>query len=195
MFRYLKGFVTEKGDSFIVIDINGVGYKALTTLSTIAKTNIDEEYKIYCHLHVREDILDIFGFIEEQELEIFKKLIGISGVGPRSALSILNVASVKELIAAINSGKSDLLTKVSGIGRKTAERVVLELKDKLEDKTDNETLNRLESDVDVEEALESLGYNKRQAKEATQNLPQELEGFENRLKEALKHISGETKNS
>jgi len=195
MFRYLNGLITEKGDSFVVVDINGLGYKVITSISTQAKLNLDETQKLYCHLHVREDILDIFGFITEQELDIFKKLIGISGVGPRSAISILNVASVKELIAAINSGKSELLTKVSGIGKKTAERVILELKDKLEDKTDDDTLNRLESDVDVEEALESLGYNRRQAKEATQNLPKDLEGFEPRLKEALKHISGETKNS
>lgn len=145
-------------------------------------TNVD----LFCHLHVREDALDLYGFLTEAELGLFEALISVTGVGPKSALNIMSVTRADQLAAAINEGRTELLTKASGIGRKTAERVVLELKGKLSFGSTARTLNLLESDLDLEEALVGLGYSKQQAKAAISRIDPKLKDFNSRLKEALR---------
>jgi len=177
------------GEGFSVVNVGGVGYKIYTSLSSGRVAERGGEWvKFYTYLNVKEDALDIYGFTDEFELLVFKKLIGISGVGPKSALSVLNMAEAKEIVAAINEGRAELLTKVAGIGKKTAERVVLELKGKIETPRAGETIKKMEANADVEEALMSLGYARGQVREATDKVPEKIVGFQERFKAALKNL-------
>lgn len=187
MYRYIKGKLVESELGFAVVEAGGIGYKIRTTEDSEQQAHKQKEgAKFYCHLHVREDILDLYGFTSLFELEVFEKLIGVSGVGPKSALAVMNVAGAKELTAAINAGDAEILTKVAGIGKKTAERVVLELKGKIQGEANPEILERMESEQIITETLVSLGYSKGQAKEALEKVAEEITNFEERLKEALK---------
>lgn len=190
MFYALKGKVEEYGDNFCALDVNGVVYKINTSLSSMgrAKRAGEEKITFYTYLHVREDILDLYGFADEFELLVFKKIIVVSGIGPKTALTLLNVAGAKELVAAINEGRPELLTKVAGIGKKTAERAVLELKDKIEMPQAAETVAKMESNADLEEALLSLGYKRDEVRQAIEKINTEGENFQERFREALKFL-------
>jgi Holliday junction DNA helicase RuvA len=135
---------------------------------------------------VREDANDLYAFLHDEELSLFESLISISGVGPKSAMSVMGVAPTAEIIAAINEGRTDLLSKASGVGKKTAERVVLELKGKLTFADTTGVISRMEGDVELEETLVSLGYSKQQARAAIQKLDPSLKEFNERLKAILK---------
>ena len=189
MIYRLAGELVSKKENFIIIDVNGVNYKVFVSPKThqVLPTT-GEELQIYTYLNVKEDALDLYGFLTESELGFFEKLISISGVGPRSALGVMAVAPVNQLIAAINEGKPDLLTRASGIGKKTAERVVLELRDKIAALGTEEVVKGMESDIELEEALVSLDYSKAQAKKIISQLDPKLTRLEDRLQAALKSV-------
>lgn len=188
MFYQLTGKLGPEQPNFCVVDVGGVGYKIFTTeASRRAAARQEGPVTFYTYLHVREEMLDIYGFTTTHELEVFKKLINIAGIGPKSAVAVLNVAGINELVAAINEGKAELLTKVAGIGKKTAERVVLELKGKLEAARTAETVRQMEANADIEEALKSLGYKREEARAAIGKINPATKDFEARLKEALKN--------
>ena len=128
----------------------------------------------------------IYGFSSEQELNLFGKLNSVTGIGPKTALGVLTIAKIDQIAAAINQGKADLLTKASGIGRKTAERIILELRGKLKLESSEQIVGRMESDLDIEEALIGLGYSRQQARNAISKVDAKTASFEDRLKEALK---------
>ena len=130
----------------------------------------------------------MYGFLTEPELGFFEKLISISGVGPRSALGVMAVAPVDQLIATINEGKPELLTRASGIGKKTADRVVLELRGKVTAIGTENVVRAMESDIELEEALISLDYSKAQAKKIISQLDPKLTRLEDRLQAALKSV-------
>lgn len=133
MFYSLKGLLITLENNFLVVECNGVGYKCLTSLYTQSqfKDKIGNEITVYTFLSVRQDALDLFGFADNSELECFKMLTSVSGVGPKAALSILSQFPAEKVAYLVTSGDSKSLTSVSGIGAKTAQRIVLELKDKL----------------------------------------------------------------
>ena len=133
MFYSLKGSLITLENNFLVVECNGVGYKCLTSLYTQSqfKDKIGNEITVYTFLNVRQDALDLFGFADNSELECFKMLTSVSGVGPKAALSILSQFPSEKVAYLVTSGDSKSLTSVSGIGAKTAQRIVLELKDKL----------------------------------------------------------------
>ena len=187
MIYSLTGVLKTKQQGYAVVEVNGVGYKVycpLFVLSGLPATG--EVVTLLTHHHVREDSEDLYGFLADQELSLFESLISISGVGPKSGMGIMGVAGVTELVAAINEGRVDLLTKASGVGKKTAERAVLELKGKLTFADTSGTIGRMESDVDLEETLVSLGYSKAQAKAAIAKIDPTIKVFNERLKAALK---------
>ena len=187
MIHSLKGTFAGERDNHIVVDVHGVGFKIFPSASVFrALPETGQSLALSCFLYVREDALELYGFSDEKELELFEQLNTVSGIGPKSAMGILGVAATDRLIAAINEGKVDLLTKVSGIGRKTAERVVLELKGKLKFEGAPHLVTLMESDTELEETLVSLGYTKAQARTAIDKLNPETKGFKERLKEALK---------
>lgn len=191
MISHITGKILLKGDKFVIIDVSGVGYKIYTSLNTI--NNIaenKEEVSFWTHLAVREDALDLYGFEEYSEVELFEMLIGISGVGPKSALGIIGVAPLDTLKTAIASGDTTYLTKVSGIGKKNAQKIVLELRDKLGVINTENTGGTLKEETDTVEALHSLGYSIAEAREALKQVPQEIVGTSARIKEALKNLGG-----
>jgi holliday junction DNA helicase RuvA len=190
MIYSVKGPVASVTENFAVLEVGGLGLKIFMSDRGLKTLRQDVDAVLFCHLHVREDALDLYGFRSAEELEFFELLLSISGVGPRSALAILDVAELSELAAAIQEGRPDLLTKASGIGRKTAERIVLELKGKVHAGGSEEMVKKMEGDSDLLETLISLGYRRDQAKAALEKVKKEVVGLEMRLKEALKFLAG-----
>lgn len=187
----LKGTISAteiRGNhTFVVMDVSGVGYKIYVSPSDLPSFDLGKERLIWTHLAVRENSQELFGFLDKESLDFFELLISISGIGPKGALAILAVAPLETLKKAISSGDTTYMTKVSGIGKKTAEKVVLELKDKLAILGD--TLDEsLRGDVDVLEALKALGYSHNEARDAVKNISDEIIGVNERIKAALKNI-------
>ena len=188
MIHSISGKLIAKKAGYAVLEAGGVGFKIYAPLSVVASLPaIGTTVHLFCHLHVREDALDLYGFLTEVELGLFESLISVNGVGPKSAMNIMGVAKADQLIAAINEGKTDLLSRASGIGKKTAERVILDLKGKLSFTDSGQTLTLMESDLDLEETLVSLGYSKQQAKTAISAIDPSIKSFNERLKAALKN--------
>ena len=131
MYSYFEGKLAEKTPTYAVLECNGVGYLLNITLNTYSKIKDKETCKLYAHLVVREDALTLYGFINEQELELFRKLISVSGVGPSTARMVLSSLTSEEVFNAILSGNVSVLESVKGIGAKTAQRIIVDLKDKL----------------------------------------------------------------
>ncbi len=131
MFYYLKGTLAMRGENFAVVDVGGAGYKIYTSLRSLSETRTGAEATFYTYVYVREDILDIYGFVSAEELKYFELLIGISGVGPKAALAILSALSPSEIAGAAISGESKSFTRAQGVGSKIAQRIVLELKGKI----------------------------------------------------------------
>ena len=188
MIAQLKGVVAEIIGNSVTLFVSGVGYKIYTTAEVIKKIRKlkDKEIILKTHLAVRETSLDIYGFLDSEELRFFEMLISISGIGPKSAIAILNVADTETLKRAISSGESSYLIKVSGIGKKNAEKIIIELRDKLgttENLKDTETLT---GEIDTLEALQTLGYSQKEAREAMKKIEKNISGSKNLLKEALK---------
>src|SRR3989344_5561116 len=184
MIASIEGKIILKEPRFAVLEVGGVGYKVFLSFSSLAKTKVGENAKFWTHLHVREDAMDLYGFWEKDEMEFFENLISISGIGPKSALGIISLAPVKTLRRAISSGDTSYLTKVSGIGRKTAEKIILELKDKFAGVMEK-VGTEMEYDSDILDALLALGYTQKEAREMVQKIPENIKGREARLKEAL----------
>ncbi len=188
MIARLEGRVKMKGDKFLIIDINGISYRVFTIPQTIKRApKKDEVFSLWTHLHVRENALELYGFEEYQEMEFFEMLIQISGIGPKSAIGVLSVAPLDTLKRAISGGETSYLTKVSGIGRKTAGKIVLELKEKLGELS-GAGITMFKEDQDVLGALESLGYSRQEAREALKQIPETIRGTGQRIKEALKTL-------
>jgi holliday junction DNA helicase RuvA len=187
MFYSVRGVLQRKQDSWAVIEAGGLGYKVFVPLFVMSRLpEIGQEVTLFTHHHVREDADDLYGFLRDDELSLFQSLISITGIGPKSAMGIMGVAPVSELVAAINEGRLDLLSKASGVGKKTAERVILELKGKLTFADTSGTISKMEKDSELEETLLGLGYNKAQAKAAIAKLDPALVNFQDKLKAVLK---------
>ena len=188
MIGSIKGKIVLKTDKFLIIDTGGVGYKVSVSPSLLSKNKkTGDEISLWIHTHVREDAIDLYGFEDRKELEFFEMIINISGIGPRSGLTILSVASIETLSKAINSGDTAYLTKISGIGRKTAEKIVIELRDKMGKEISSTSL---QGELDVLEALKSLGYSQNEAREALKKVTPE--GNTNtKIKEALKILGNQ----
>jgi len=185
MIAKLTGIIDEEGDNFIVIDIHGVGYKVYISNHTIINIRGKREISVWTHLVVRENLLDIYGFVDKEERTFFELLIGISGIGPKSALAILSLAPVETLRKAVVSGDASYLTRVSGVGKKSAEKIVLELKDKLGKNSALDTIG-LKEETETLEALRALGYTTSQAREGLKRVPPDVFGTNDRIKAALK---------
>lgn len=188
MIGSLKGEIILKTDKFLILGTDsGVGYKVNVSPENflISKKEGDSIF-LWIHTHVREDAMELFGFLDYKELVLFEMLISVSGIGPRSALIILSVATVDTLARAISTGDISYLTKISGIGKKTAEKIILELRDKL-DVTDEG--GSLKDELDALEALKSLGYSQGEAREALKKVPANVD-TNTKVREALKILGG-----
>ena len=187
MISSLSGTVRHKDLNALVVDVGGVGYKVLATSETTLNISLNSPIFLWIHMVVRETAMELFGFLDREGLETFELLITISGIGPRTALGILNVASPATLRQAVASADTTYLTRVSGIGKKNAEKIVLELKDKLKVSEEDRSVNS-KTEGDAMEALIALGYSERDSREALKKIPKDLEGAPNRVKAALKAL-------
>ena len=187
MIARLTGTIIDIGEKFVVIDVAGVGYKVFCANDTLQTLTEGAQASLHTYLAVREDALDLYGFASMQEKNFFELLISVSGIGPKGALGILSATSIDTLAHAIGTGDTSYLTKVSGIGRKTAEKIVIELRDKMHAHTNNtETPTSLRSESDIIEALKALGYSQNESRDALKEIPQSVVGTNARIKEALK---------
>jgi holliday junction DNA helicase RuvA len=185
MIAFLKGQIIKQEDKFVILDVNGVGYKVYcnTNGSKFLESSLSEDDKtsFFIHTVVREDALELFGFSDELSLKLFEKLINISGIGPRSALAIVHVGTIESLTEAINKGDLGYLTAVSGIGKKTAEKIVLELRGQVSD------LIMSDSNNEVVQALKAMGYSERDAQMSAKNAVGNT--VNEKIKSALKNFS------
>ena len=178
-----------KTEKFAVVAVNSIGYKVYAGEDTLAKiSGKDAVVRLWIHDHVREDARDLYGFLYYAELELFEMLIAISGIGPKGALGILGIAPVDTLKKAIAAGDTSYLTRVSGIGKKIAEKVVLELREKMAGRGTAVEAPELKAEADALDALISLGYSQREAREALAVVPAAITRVEDRVGEALKRI-------
>lgn len=191
MIGYIRGEVKAIVRDTLIITTGGpgggtLGYRVHTPSHSLAMVNEGDTRELWTYLAVRENAQDLFGFETREELQWFELLLTVSGIGPRSALSILNSADISTLENAIAQNDASVLARAFGIGRKTAEKIVLELKEKVEPQEKGSYGN----DGDVIEALVSLGYSLKEARDTARALPKELEGAQARIREALRIISG-----
>ena len=188
MIYFLHGQIEKKYENYAIINVAGIGFKVFFSQTSIKELPVNEAVKIFIHTHIKQDSLDLYGFNNELELQLFNKLTSVSSVGPKSAISILGVAKPDQVIAAIQKSEASLLARASGIGKKTAERIVVELRDKMvmpQEKRES-TLSLMESDIEIEETLMALGYKKQHAKDIVAKIDKNLASFKDRLKDALK---------
>lgn len=185
MIACLNGEIQYIGENFLEVSSDNIAYKVFCSLKTLGAYSPGQEVEVFTHLHVRENLLDLYGFQTRDERDFFELLISISGIGPKGAMGVLSAAPLDLLKKGIASGDTSILTRVSGIGQKTAQRIIIELKDKLRDVAVGEGED-LREGGDVIDALVGLGYTRSQAQQALREVPENIRGIENKVKEALK---------
>jgi len=191
MIASVEGRIRAVGKDSIVVDVGGVGLRVLCPIPTVVASRAGEAIFLYTHLIVREDELSLVGFATADELSLFEHLIAVSGVGPRLALTLLSGMAPDALRLAIGQEQPDVLARIPGIGRKTAQKIVLELKDKIGAVEVSEGLAALtEADAAVIDALTALGYSVVEAQRAVQGLPRDVTDVEERLRRALASFGG-----
>ncbi len=190
MISYLKGIISYKLKNTVIVEVNNIGYGVFVSENFLNELKLGQELQLFTHQYVREEALDLYGFKTLEELDFFELLISISGIGPKSAISVLAIAKLSDIKESIVRGDSHLLTKVSGIGKKIAERVVLELKDKLFKMGGDYNLSSERGfSVDEIDALMALGYSVSEAREALNQVDKDIVDGGERIKEALKKLS------
>ena len=194
MISYIKGTITHKGETFVVLECQGIGYKISVSDTTLSRLDQQQETMLYTFLYVKEDSISLFGFLTEQEQSLFEQLLSVSGIGPKGALGFLSQMTPQEIVLAIVSEDIRALTKAPGVGKKTAQRLVLELKDKVkaEDALKETHLEQKQENSGAKweaiEGLTALGYSKSEAVKAVHASYQEGLSVEEILKLALKKM-------
>lgn len=189
MIGYIEGEVKSViRDTLVVATQGGVGYRLFVPTSILAKTTAEEHVALWTHLAVREKAHDLYGFETKDELAWFELLLSVSGIGPRSALSVMNSVPASSLATAITTQDPSLLAQAIGIGKKTAEKIVLELKDKVDAPHGEEAVGA--HDGEVVEALVSLGYSTKEARDAARAISKDLSTPEEKIREALRFAAG-----
>ena len=189
MIGTLKGTIDYREDPFIIVDVHGVGYKVLVPLGVLSKINaIGETIKLFTHTHVREDLLELYGFTEPQDLKLFQYLISVSGIGCKTALGIYSVGSRQEIIRAIIANDVAFFTGVPRLGKKNAQKIIIELKNKLGGEGDIDLSGGGEETNEVVSALKTLGYTPAEARSALKALNGKGETVGEKVRLALKYL-------
>lgn len=183
MISYLQGKIILKKEKFVILDVNGVGYKIFLSQKTLLGLQKNsQDFKFFCYLNVRENALDLYGFLDFEELELFGILNDISGVGPKIALEISSLGPLEKLKKTIEEKNEKVFEGIPGIGRKRAQAIILELSGKIKETTKEKNLKTDEA----EEALINLGFPRQKAREVLSEIPGEVKDTKQRIKEALK---------
>lgn len=197
MFSYIKGKLVVKSINYVVVDVGGVGFKIFMSGPSISKLNENEEAKIYTHMQVKEDDISLYGFISNEELRMFELLISVSGVGAKSAITMLSNIAPSSFALAIISNDTSQLVKIPGIGAKTVARIILELKDKLKKEEEiaakvNGVKELIVEDNKIQEAisaLQVLGYQKKEIEKAFEKIDKEGLTVEDLIRKGLAILS------
>ena len=199
MYAYVNGIVADKGQNSLVIDVNGVGYLLSVSMNTLQETPpVGEKMKVYTYFSVREDAMELFGFASNEEKNMFTRLLTVSGIGPKMALSILGSMPLRDLTLAIVTGDVTALSRAPGVGKKTAQRLALELKDKVEQSDLDYTpaggvpVTPIQEDAAQEAlaALQALGYTPAEATRAIQQVKGQSDSANDLVRLALRSMAG-----
>ena len=191
MIARITGEIVEKSTGSVVLQTGGIGYRVYVLPSSVERMVAGKSASLFTHLVVRENLLDLYGFLTEEELRIFELLISVSGIGPKGAMGVLAQANPREIKTAIQLRDYSVLTKVSGIGKKTAERIVLELKNKVGELAEGggaET--NITSDGEAIEALMALGYKREEAKKSLSKIDSGVDDVGEKVRQALRILAG-----
>jgi len=190
MIRQLKGKITHIDDKYAILETGGIGFRVYLSSDALldVEKKKEKETSLWTYLSVKDDSLDLYGFQEKTELDFFEKLISVSGIGPKKGLGILSVAPVETLKRAIISKDISYLTQVSGIGKKNAEKIVLDLRDKFSEDEISSDTGSLKEESDIVLAIKSLGYSTQEARQALKNIPEKITGVSDKVKWILKEL-------
>lgn len=189
MIGALRGTIIYRNDPFIIIDVNGVGYKVLVSASVLAKLEgIGTQVSLFIYTHVREDVLELYGFTEPEDLRLFEYLISVSGVGCRTALGVFSVGSRKEILQAIAAKNVEFFTAVSRLGKRNAQKIIIELQAKVGGIEDFDFSTDNTEQQEIISALRSFGYTTAEAQGALRALKGEGETIEQKIRMALKYL-------
>lgn len=194
MINHLKGTIEIKKDSYIVIDVNGVGYKVSMTETSLQNLNLNDEIKIFTYLRISEDDINLYGFLSYEELSMFELLISVGGIGSKSALKILSNIMPSKFALAVITNDVDTLKKLPGIGAKTAQRIILELKDKIkmseQEAGQDENIIQIQGNAkDAKDALQVLGYTRKDVEKVLEKIDISGLSVEEIIKQCLKNLS------
>ncbi|HET9946609.1 MAG TPA: Holliday junction branch migration protein RuvA [Patescibacteria group bacterium] len=189
MIGFLKGTIEIKQDPYLFINVNGVGYKVYAAGFLLQKVHVGETHTVFTFTYVREDALELFGFEEQADLQIFELLISVSGVGPKTAMGIFSVGDRGQILQAIRSADVGFFTEVPRLGKKNAQKIIIELKNKL-GSTEELNLHEEEDDtlMSLLSALESMGFSEREARLAIKQTEGQGESIQEKMKLALKQL-------
>jgi len=192
MIASIQGKIIQKGNDFLVITLSGLGLQVFTTKETCETSSIGEIIFLFTQFIVREDSLSLYGFVSEVEKEYFNLMLGVNGVGPRLALSIVSTLSIDAINRAVSAEQFEVFSRVPGVGKKTAQKIAIHLQGKINEETDILGIKSTYQDVDLEvlEALTTLGYSVVEAQSAIQYIPKDVpKDVEERLRVALQYFS------
>ena len=191
MIGYLSGTVKTVRKNYIILATDHVGYKVFVTPQIFLNLEPGRKIELYIHTYVREDILALYGFASIPEQEFFEMLLSVSGIGPRLAMAVLSLGDLQMIKSGISSGDPDVFTKVSGIGRKTAERLIVELKEKVGDDaiTGDQLQEISKRHSDIIDVLLALGYSRAEARRALMELPKDLTNADDKIRMALRSLA------
>ncbi len=188
MIGSLRGEVFFKEGNSIILDVKGVGYKVLAASDVLSKANKGTSLELFIYTHVREDTIALFGFLESLDLKLFENLIGISGIGPKTAMAICSSGSRASIVNAIAKGDVDFFTSVPRLGRKNAQKIIIELKSKFGSIEEFDLSSDDSQSKEVIAALESFGYSKKESLDALRNIKGKGESVEEKIRLALRAL-------
>lgn len=189
MIYSVSGTITAKKEGFVVVEAGGIGFKvAIAARDGIKLPSVGMKADLFCSFVVKKDGMELYGFLTERDLDMFDLITTINGVGPKTAQSILGAVGTDVLLAAVEQKKVEALAEFPGIGKKKAERIIMELRDKIKKMGAGEAIEFHEGDMDIKAALKNLGYRQTEIDEAIKHIPNDTGGTEARLKAALKLI-------
>jgi len=199
MISYIKGEVVKKGIDYLIIENNGIGYYINTSFNTLKNLSEGDVSSVFTYMHIREDVLALYGFSKKDELEMFKKLISVNGIGPKAGLAVLSTYDINSVKVAILKDDVNAISKVPGIGKKTASKIILDLKDKVGSIEEIDSINLSDIEVindsvsndieDISKVLMTLGFSQLEAKKALENIDISGKTENQIIKEALENLN------
>ena len=188
MIGMLTGTLALRDESYIILDVNGVGYKVLASAQIHTVFHIGDKVTIFIHTHVREDTLDLFGFPTQQDLKVFEYLISVNGIGPKTAMGIFTIGSREEILGAIRKADVDFFTGVPRLGKKNAQKIIIELKNKLGSGEELDLSEGSQEEQDVVNALVSMGFSEREARMGVKGIGEQGSSISEKIRLALKQL-------